>query len=363
MTTTSDIFEFRSLKRESCQEFWICSTENHSRGIDIVQNALEYLKTLDAQSVSIRLFGNTADLDAAATFLSSAAEETICPPLLILSNGAPDNTPLHIQIHAVSKANAKPLFFEDAVVGQVFEDAYTTYYMLNLNPDAPQESGYAQTKNLFEKGHRMLQSVGLGFNSTIRTWLFADDILSWYDELNRARNEFFDKHGIYDQIVPASTGIGAANLSGSAITAQLLAAVPKGSDTVIQIANSPLQSSALDYKSSFSRGIQVLQPDHHRLYVSGTASIDKAGKTVFLDDTPAQTDLTMRVVEGILNDAGMDWSDVVSSQAYLKHDGNFGLFDDYCQSHQIDIPHVKIISDVCRDDLLFELELDAAKIV
>ena len=363
MTATSDIFELRSLKRESCQEFWISSTENHDRGINIVKSALERLKTHDAQPVSIRLFGSAADLEEAAVFLSSQTEETTCPPLLILPDNASDNTPLNVQIHAISRANSKTLYFEDAVVGRMFEDAYTTYYMLTLNPDTLQENEYAQTKNLFEKAHRILQSVGLGFNSTIRTWLFARDILSWYDQLNQARNEFFDTHGIYDQTVPASTGIGAANPSGSAITAQLLAAVPKGGDMAIQVANSPLQSSALDYKSSFSRGIKVLQPDCQRLYISGTASIDKAGKTVFLDDTPAQVDLTMRVVEGILNDAGMNWSDVASSLVYFKHDGNFGLFDDYCQSRQIDLPQIKIIADVCRDDLLFEIELDAVKTV
>jgi enamine deaminase RidA (YjgF/YER057c/UK114 family) len=203
----------------------------------------------------------------------------------------------------------------------------------------------------------------LNFSSTIRTWLYAADILSWYDKLNRARNDFFTEHSIYDKVVPASTGIGAENSLGQSLAIHLLAVSPKNDDILIQPAKSPLQSSAMDYKSSFSRGIQVLAPDHHRLLISGTASIDKAGKTVFIDDAPAQVELTMRVVQGILNEAGMDWSDVVSSLVYFKHRKNFSLLDDYCRDHGILLPHIKLHADVCRDNLLFEVELEAVKTV
>ncbi|MHC5164336.1 MAG: RidA family protein [Planctomycetota bacterium] len=69
----------------------------------------------------------------------------------------------------------------------------------------------------------------------------------------------------------------------------------------------------------------------------------------------------MRVVRGILNDAAMDWSDVVSSLIYFKHRPDVELFDRYCSDRGISFPHVRIHADVCRDDLLFEVELDAVK--
>ena len=105
--------------------------------------------------------------------------------------------------------------------------------------------------------------------------------------------------------------------------------------------------------------IKIITPDSKRLFISGTASIDKDGNTIFLDDTPKQLEMTMQVVEAIVADAGMKWGDTVSAMAYFKYRKDFSLFDDYCKAHGINIPHVKIHADVCRDDLLFELELDA----
>jgi hypothetical protein len=59
----------------------------------------------------------------------------------------------------------------------------------------------------------------------------------------------------------------------------------------------------------------------------------------------------------------MDWPDAVSSIVYFKNQSDFGLFDEYCRQKDIILPHIKVQADVCRDDLLFELELDAASVV
>lgn len=360
METKSDIFEIRTLDHCGGKEYWINSVENYQCRGSIVQAAAEHLKTLDARAVSIRLFGNRIDTEQARRFIASLPDEHVCPALAMIEK---DNepSPLHVQIHAVSGMRSEPLHFQDALVGRSFEDDSAPYYMLTILPDSPQKSNYVQTKEIFEKAHNILASFGLGFSNTIRTWLYAADILSWYAELNRARNEFFTAHGIYDGLVPASTGIGLDNPAGAALAMQVLAVAVKSSEVRVQAAQSPLQNPALDYQSSFSRGVQLLTPDHQRLSVSGTASIDKDGRTAFVDDAAAQIDLTMRVTGGILDKAGMAWSDAVSGLVYFKHAKDFGLFDAYCKKHAITLPHVKVCADVCRDDLLFELELDAVK--
>ena len=360
METKSDIFETRTLERGGCREYWINSVGNFADGRGLIQSAVDHLKALDAEPVSIRLFGNQTDLDRAASLLRSLTDEIMCPALMITQNGGGQPS-LRIQIHAVSGMDSRPLYWGEALVGRTFEDDSVTYYMLNVLPDTQDKSQYAQAKEVFEKAHQILTSFGLDFSNTIRTWLYASDILSWYDELNRARNEFFSAHGIYDKIVPASTGIGMDNPAGAALVIQLLAVAVKNEDMRIEVAESPLQNSALDYKSSFSRGIQLMGPDQQRLYVSGTASIDAEGRTVFVDDVAAQVDLTMRVVEGILDKTDMQWRDAVSGLVYFKNRSDFGLFDDYCKAHKITLPHIKVCADVCRDDLLFELELDAVK--
>ena len=58
----------------------------------------------------------------------------------------------------------------------------------------------------------------------------------------------------------------------------------------------------MDYKKSFSRAVQVRGGHLRRLFISGTASIDKDGNSVYLQDTSAQINRTMEVVEAILGD-------------------------------------------------------------
>lgn len=361
MAQIQDCFEVQLLDKENCKEYWVNSTENHTEGTGVVDRVLEFLKAQDAKPVSIRLFGSHSDIEEALRLIEmqTDGDGVGVLPLCILQDDSMARTPLDIQVNAVSGAKLKRLYFEDVCVGHEFEDAHIKYYMLNVLPDNEDASKYDQTNNLFERSHAILQGLGLNFSDTIRIWLFIQDILSWYGDLNKARDQFFGCHDIFNKLVPASTGIGVMNLQNKALVANVLAVIPKTSDATLQSVDSPLQNPALDYKSSFSRAVKVSTPDNDRLYISGTASIDKSGDTVFVDDTSAQIEMTMQVVHAILNNAGMDWADTVTALAYFKDRKDFRLFDDYCRANGIKLPHIKLHADVCRDDLLFELELDA----
>jgi len=357
MKNKKNIFYVKSFCRPEMREYWLSSTENHGAGINIIDHAVDFLRSNKAQAFSIRLFGRRKDLsDAEAEFREQKVRCISCPPLL-LENDAE----LKLQIHAVSGTDSKPLIFEDKFIGREFEDNNSRSLMLHLLPDDADAGNYGQAENIFNKADRVLGKFGSGFSDVIRTWLYAEDILAWYDLLNKARNRFFELHKIYDHLMPASTGIGLTNLAGAAMAAQILAVIPKDKRISIREANSPLQNEALNYKSSFSRGVKMKALDHRKLYISGTASIDKNGKTVFVDSTAGQIDLTMDVVNAILRAEKMNWSDTASSLVYFKHHKDFHLFDSYCKDHNLNIPHIKLEADVCRENLLFEIELDAVK--
>jgi len=68
--------------------------------------------------------------------------------------------------------------------------------------------------------------------------------------------------------------------------------------------------------------------------------------------------MTMRVVEALINNGNMDWFNSVRAIAYFKNSRDFDLFDHYCRRASLILPHIKVEADICRDDLLFELELD-----
>lgn len=357
MKTLFETLDVRFIERKNFTECWINPTENCAQTISVVQNVLDYLNAHVFHVISMRLFGNRAAITKASAILDK--KEIGCRPILILQDDSIQN--FSIQVHALSGRKLNNLYFKDEYVGCQFDDDYANYYMLRLLPDDKSTSQFEQAQNIFEKSHNILKGLGSGFSDTIRTWLFADDILSWYGDLNKARNQFFEHHDIYNKLVPASTGIGVANPYNNALAVQLLAVRPKNNNAAAHSINSPLQCPALNYKSSFSRAIKLDVPDHKRLFISGTASIDKSGATIFLNDTKAQLDFTMQVVKAILNEAGMEWSNAVSSMAYFKYKEDFGLFDDYCRRQNIKLPHIKVQADVCRDDLLFELELDAVR--
>jgi enamine deaminase RidA (YjgF/YER057c/UK114 family) len=209
-----------------------------------------------------------------------------------------------------------------------------------------------------------LQSAGFRFTDTVRTWIYLDRLLDWYDDFNTVRTACFNETGIFDCMVPASTGIGASNPYGAAIMMDVLAVQPKDKQLAIREVISPLQNPALDYKSSFSRAVEMAYPSHKNLLISGTASIDPDGKTVHLNDPEKQIRLTLDVVFAILESRGMGWNDLFRGIAYFKDMDFKPIYDKI--AGELGIPRFPLAishADVCRHDLLFEIEVDAVKLV
>ncbi|MHC4708700.1 MAG: RidA family protein, partial [Planctomycetota bacterium] len=217
-----------------------------------------------------------------------------------------------------------------------------------------------QARETFEKMEQALGHAQMDFSHVVRTWLYINRILAWYDDFNSVRNGFFAERRVLERTMPASTGIGAGNCAGAAVVAEAFAIKPKRDTVRIQEVTSPLQCPAPDYKSSFSRAVEVAFSDHRRLYVSGTASIQRDGTTAHIGDTAKQIALTMEVVEAILDSRRMSFSDVSRAIAYFKDIDDAPLFDTYCQKEGLSLLPIAVAhGDICRDELLFEIELDA----
>ncbi len=216
----------------------------------------------------------------------------------------------------------------------------------------------AQARDVFEQMERALREVGRDFSQVARTWFYLDDILAWYGEFNAVRTKFFGERGVFQGVVPASTGIGLPGLGGPALTCALLAVTP-GAATVEAVA-SPLQCEALDYQSSFSRAVEIRAPGQRRLYVSGTASIDDDGKTAYVGDVNRQIELTLAVVDALISSRGFDWKDVTRAVAYAPVGADAARSEALLRSMGMPagVCHA-LESVVCRGDLLYELEVDA----
>lgn len=270
--------------------------------------------------------------------------------------------PVGCQAVAITGLPVQILKLHDRVVGQVYENDHAVYCQLGgILPSDVHASRQDQARSFFENIEAALAMAGLAFHHVVRTWLYLDRLLEWYDPFNEVRTQFFTERGIFERMVPASTGIGASNPSGSALIGDAIAIKPKTDRVRVLPIPSPLQCPALNYRSSFSRAAEVISPGYRELYVSGTASIDAAGKTAHVGDPAAQINLTMRVVQAILESRGMDWPDVTQGIAYFKDMDYVNLYRAHCRSAGLaDLPVSCLHADVCRDDLLFEIEVDAA---
>jgi len=254
-----------------------------------------------------------------------------------------------VQIHAIRGADVQRIRVADRVVGSIFQDKYARHcYLGDLWSGNSATPRGVQARETFELMETVLRQVGMTFDHVVRTWLYLEHILDWYGELNTVRNQFYRERGTFDKLVPASTGIGGANAIDLLDPDAKTFAVP-----------SPLQCPALEYGSSFSRAVEVDLPDHRAIWVSGSASIEPGGKTAYLDDIKGQVQLTMDVVEAILKSRRMSWQDVTRGVAYVKHAEFAAAFYDYCARNKLQMPFITTENDVCRDDLLFEIEVDA----
>ena len=76
--------------------------------------------------------------------------------------------------------------------------------------------------------------------------------------------------------------------------------------------------------------------------------------------TPAQVALTMDVVQAIQESRDMTWGNVNRALAYFKHAADISIFDEHLKRCGLPcLPTVIVNVDICRGDLLFEIELDA----
>ncbi len=361
VTSTSASIRLVSLERAPLTEHFITALPTDGQSVrTLLGEVAEILRDADAHVISQEVF---ASVDCGHRLLQTM-EDALGPrrwPLTWIDSADQDFA--GTQIWAVSGTCVKTLALGGTVAGSLFADRYATYCRLGgLTPSRIGWQRDTQTRDVLRQMEATLSLGQLQFTDTVRTWFYLDDILSWYGDFNHARDGFFRRAGVFGGLVPASTGIGAANPSGSALVAGLLAARPKNGCVTVKALPSPLQCPALDYGSSFSRAVELDLPDHRRIFVSGTASIAPEGHTVHVGDTRAQIGKTLEVVAAILASRQMQWSDVVRAIAYVRNTRDIPLYRRYCAAHGLPpMPAVAMNSVICRDDLLFELEVDAVR--
>lgn len=265
------------------------------------------------------------------------------------------------QVFVLSAGKVERVRFGGRVVGTVFHDGGARHCLLaGMMPDEVTCSRAEQCSQFFANVVETLAKVGFSYGDIARTWFYNDEILAWYDDFNRVRTAFYAPQKFTTGSLPASTAVLGRNPGGAALTFGAWAVVPHSADVIVREIASPLQCPAPAYGSSFSRAMEISSGGRKRLLVSGTASIEPGGKTVWQGDATKQIALTMEVVEAMLRPSGLGFGDVTRATAYFKHAADQKIFQSWLEAHGLTaMPVVPVHCDICRDDLLFEIELDA----
>ncbi len=277
------------------------------------------------------------------------------------------NEPLAgVQLHAVGRGCAVDYFsLSGRVVAARFHDGEAMHCLVGgIGPRDAEGTPCEQPQGALDQLDAALRVAGFALEDVARTWFYNDEILAWYDEFNRVRTARCRECQFTCGSLPASTAVSGKNPQGAALTVAAWAVRPDAGvagKRVREVA-SPLQCPAPQYGSAFSRATLIETGGTQRLLVSGTASIEPGGKTVHVGDVPKQIELSMDVIAAILQAQGMTWDDVTRASAYCKQPEYLGVFLEWQRRHGLSgMPMVPVHCDICRGDLLFELELDAVR--
>ncbi len=222
-----------------------------------------------------------------------------------------------------------------------------------------------QCQLMFDRSTSALGRYDLSFHDVARTWIYSKRLLDWYGEFNRIRTEHFEEVGIYstgkDPVFPASTGI-QGRFSDEECFLDLLAVKGDSKDSIemIPVVTSSRQHQAFGYGSAFSRGMVIKHEGYKTVYISGTASINVLGESTYIGDTEMQTLDTFMNIAAILEDEGGSLKDIQTGMVYCKNQETYGAYKSTLR--MLGIPKMPIVcveADVCRHELLIEIELVA----
>lgn len=239
-------------------------------------------------------------------------------------------------------------------------------------------------ESAFEQMKGILDAEGMSFNNLVRQWNYIGNILEEkkgfqnYQIFNEVRSEYYGKYRTVHGY-PAATGIG-MKLGGVTID---FCAVMTNEKVMVKPIENPNQVNAYEYGQQVLKGVSgkgksVKHPPQFEralflkenfkstLLISGTASII-GQDTIGIDDVEKQTMVTIeninkltdqrRIGQSITN-TDTEWGKFILLRVYIKNQDDFSKVKTICTDQFPDVPAIFIKSDICRDNLLVEIEAE-----
>lgn len=236
----------------------------------------------------------------------------------------------------------------------------------------------------FSQMQAILEKEGMSFNHIVRQWNYIGNILEIkdgfqnYQIFNEVRSEFYHKYRTIHGY-PAATGIG-MKLGGVNID---FCAVMSDEAIMVKPIDNPNQVNAYEYDQKvlqgmpcegmsvkhppqFERALLLTRKVNSTLFISGTASII-GQETIGLDDVEKQTFVTIDNIKMLTDQKRIgqsfsgdehDWGKFILIRVYVKNQEDFSKVQAICADQFPEVPMTLIESDICRDNLLVEIEAE-----
>lgn len=225
-----------------------------------------------------------------------------------------------------------------------------------------------QTTDIFRKIHEILKKNYFDINDIYRQWNYIENITAMsngmqnYQQFNDARSLFYS-HEEWNNGYPAATGIG-TSCGGVMIE---LYACSKNVVPNMPIDN-PLQIAAHSYSQQVLAGndSQRTTPKFERarllcdtVYISGTAAI-KGEESAETTDTVQQAELTMQIMNNLTAPENIPVKcakrNYTLLRIYVKNSEDIASVKKYMDTNYPAVSKHYLTSDICRNELLIEIE-------
>jgi hypothetical protein len=362
------------------------------------RQCLEQIKDINSQEnrlVKLNIFIDVPDLDACLRVRSdiSASLKTAfgnqCPAFNITPH--PPENPWRVSAEAryTSCGSFRILFKEWNSIPYVVKLTDSGKEVLaggigaGLFPDETRKAAEAA----FDQMRFILESEQMTFNHIVRQWNYIGNILDVrngiqnYQIFNEVRSENYYKHRTIKGY-PAATGVGikygGVNLDFIAVKVENPTDV-KPVDNPDQVhpyaygqnvlVGMPNGKQSVKQPPQFERAIILSNHVSSTLFVSGTASII-GQDTVGIEDIDKQTNVTISNIMKLADaskrmqssrDSEKNLLQSILLRVYIKYQNDFAKVKAICERSFPKVPAVYIEADICRDDLLVEIEAEYIK--
>ena len=116
------------------------------------------------------------------------------------------------------------------------------------------------------------------------------------------------------------------------------------------------------YNVTFERGTRISYADRAHYFISGTASVDKEGNTLYLGNILKQLDRTIENMSSLLKAGKASLSDMMYMIVYLRDLSDFDRVKERLGKILPLVPTIFVKAAVCRPEWLIEIEGVAIKV-